>query len=86
MSFVTAFDSKGLTFQQLDDFSLKIFYRGVKVETLKYGLSHLALQSNSTGYELIKKAPCNFEYLMHFNCAANTRIAMRLMSEVRKGL
>ena len=80
------FESRGLTVKRLDDFSIKLYYRGVKVDALKSALSTLAMHTNSVGYELVWKEPCYFVYVMRFYCAQNTYDAMGMVSEVRKVL
>ena len=80
---VIPFDSKGLTANKVDDFSIRIFYRGNNRSGLKNALSALAMRAFGE-YKLESEQPGELIYMMTFSCAGDTYNAMSTLSDVRK--
>ena len=80
---VIPFDSKGLTANKVDDFSIRIFYRGSNRSGLKNALNALAMWTFGE-YELEKDQPDELIYRMTFNCAGDTYNAMNRLADARK--
>ena len=80
---VIPFDSKGLTANKVDDFSIRIFYRGDNRRGLKNVLSALAMWTFGE-YELEKDQPGELTYKMKFSCASDTYNAMSRLADARK--